>query len=184
LDFDASIKGAHIVPQDSSSLKGLVLDILRVDNGTAGRQPTVTFTVKDKSGAAVPLSQLDNLSLLMAGPTSDYGYTSFGSDVTTPGYVSESAIGAQCNTGGTCTYTFQHSIPGGATGSFAIGIESRRTETLLAGTTDEMDVRYGAVNKVFYFSVDGSLVQPRRTVVVGIDLLPEFRRSFIRVLPF
>ena len=35
----------------------------------------------------------------MAGPTSDYGYTSFGSDVTTPGYVSESATGAQCDTG-------------------------------------------------------------------------------------
>ena len=28
-----------------------------------------------------------------------------------------------------------------------------------------MDVRYGATNKVFYFSVDGSPVQPRRTVV-------------------
>jgi OmcA/MtrC family decaheme c-type cytochrome len=165
LEFDASIKGAHTVPEDSSSLKGLVLGIAKVDNGTAGKQPTVTFTVKDKSGAAVPLSQLNNLSLLMAGPTSDYGYTSFGSDVTSPGYVSESATGAQCDAGGTCTYTFQHAIPGGAKGSFAIGIEGRRTETLLAGTTDQMDVRYGGVNKVFYFSVDGSPVQPRRTVV-------------------
>ena len=50
LDFDASIKGAHLVPEDSSSLKGLVLGITKVENGTAGRQPTVTFTVKDKSG--------------------------------------------------------------------------------------------------------------------------------------
>lgn len=165
LEFDASIKGAHLVPEDSASLHGLVVDIQKVDNGTAGRQPTVTFTVKDKSGAGVPLSQLNNVSLLMAGPTSDYGYTSFGSDVTTPGYVSESATGAQCNTAGTCTYTFQHSIPADAKGSFAIGIESRRTETLLAGTTDQMDVRYGATNKVFYFSVDGSPVQARRTVV-------------------
>ena len=136
LEFDASIKGAHLVPEDSTSLNGLVLEIQKVDNGTAGRQPTVTFTVKDKSGAAVPLKQLENVSLLMAGPTSDYGYTSFGSDVTTPGYVSESATGAQCNTAGTCAYTFQHAIPADAKGSFAIGIESRRTETLLAGTTD------------------------------------------------
>jgi OmcA/MtrC family decaheme c-type cytochrome len=143
LEFDASIKGAHIVPEDSSSLKGLVLEIQNVDNGTAGRQPTVTFTVKDKSGAAVPLTQLENLSLLMAGPTWDYGYTSFGPDVTSPGYVSESAIGAQCNTAGTCAYTFQHAIPSGATGTFAIGIESRRTEILLPGTTTEMEVRYG-----------------------------------------
>ena len=165
LEFDASIKGAHVVPEDSTSLRGLVLDIIKVENGTSGRQPTVTFTVKDKSGAAVPLDQLNNVSLLMAGPTWDYGYTSFGSDVTTPGYVSESATGAQCNTAGTCTYTFQHAIPADANGSFAIGIESRRTETLLAGTTNQMDVRYGAANKVFYFSVDGSAVQPRRTVV-------------------
>jgi OmcA/MtrC family decaheme c-type cytochrome len=165
LEFDASITGAHLVPEDSTSLHGLVLEIQKVENGTAGRQPTVTFTVKDKSGAAVPLSQLNNISLLMAGPTSDYGYTSFGSDVTSPGYVSESATGAQCNTAGTCTHTFQHAIPAGAKGSFAIGIESRRTETLLGGTTDQMDVRYAAANKVFYFSVDGSTMQPRRTVV-------------------
>jgi len=164
LDFDASIKGAHVVPEDSTSLKGLVLEISRVENGTAGRQPTVTFTVKDKSGAAVPLNQLENVSLVMAGPTSDYGYTSFGPDVTTPGWVSESATGAQCNTAGTCTYTFVHAIPAAAKGSFAIGIESRRTETLLPGTTTAKEVRYGGVNKVFYFSVDGSLVQPRRTV--------------------
>ena len=33
----------------------------------------------------------------MAGPTTDYGYTSFGSDVTTPGYVTESvASTASC----------------------------------------------------------------------------------------
>jgi OmcA/MtrC family decaheme c-type cytochrome len=165
LEFDASIKGSHLVPEDSTSLHGLALDILRVDNGTAGRQPTVTFTVKDKAGAAVPLSQLNNLSLVMAGPTWDYGYTSFGPDVTTPGFVSESATGAQCNTGGTCMYTFQHAIPSDAAGSFAVGIESRRTETLLPGTTTQMDVRYGGANKVFYFSVDGSAVQPRRTVV-------------------
>jgi OmcA/MtrC family decaheme c-type cytochrome len=164
LDFDASIKGAHLVPEDSTSLKGLVLEILKVDNGTAGLRPIVTFTVKDNSGAAVPLNQLENVSLVMAGPTSDYGYTSFGSDVTTPGVVSESATGAQCNTDGTCTYTFVHAIPAAAQGSFAIGIESRRTETLLPGTTTAMEVRYGGVNKVFYFSVDGSLVQPRRTV--------------------
>jgi OmcA/MtrC family decaheme c-type cytochrome len=119
--------------------------------------------VKDKSGAGVPLNQLENVSLVMAGPTSDYGYTSFGPDVTTVGWVSESAMGAQCNAG-TCAYTFQHAIPAAAKGSFAIGIESRRTETLLPGTTTAMEVRYGGVNKVFYFSVDGSPVQPRRTV--------------------
>ncbi len=165
LDFDASIKGAHLVPADSSSLTGLVFEILTIENGFAAQQPGVTFTVKDKMGTAIPLSKLNNLSFVMAGPTTDYGYTSFGSDVSTPGYVSESATtAAQCGTDGTCTYTFKHFVPDGALGSFAIGIEGRRTETLLPGTVTQMDVQYGGDNKVVYFSVDGSPVQPRRSI--------------------
>jgi OmcA/MtrC family decaheme c-type cytochrome len=62
-------------------------------------------------------------------------------------------------------YTFTHSVPAAATGTYAIGIEARRTEVLLAGTTSEQTVQYGANNKVTYFSVDGSTVQPRRAVV-------------------
>ena len=120
----------------------------------------MTFTVKDNSGAAVPLSSLNNLSFVMAGPTTDYGYTSFGSDVTTLGYVSESATtAAQCGADGACVYTFNHAVPAGARGTFAIGMEGRRTETLLPGTVTQMDVQYGGDNKVAYFSVDGSPVQ-------------------------
>ena len=43
-------------------------------------------------------------------------------------------------------------------------MEGRRTETLLPGTVTQMDVQYGGDNKVAYFSVDGSPVQPRRLV--------------------
>jgi OmcA/MtrC family decaheme c-type cytochrome len=165
LEFDASIKGAHAVPADSSSLKGLVFQIQKIENGLAGQKPQVTFTVKDKAGAAIPLSSLNNLSFVMAGPAKDYGYTSFGSDVATPGYVSESATtAAQCGADGVCTYTFNHAVPSDARGTFAIGIEGRRSETLLPGTTTQMDVQYGGDNKVAYFSVDGSPVQPRREI--------------------
>ena len=165
LDFDASIKGAHLVPTDSTNLKGLVFQIQKVENGLAGQKPRVTFTVKDNSGTPIPLSSLNNLSFVMAGPTSDYGYTSFGSDVATPGYVSESATTAsQCGMDGVCTYNFNHAVPAGAHGSFAIGMEGRRTEVLLPGTVTEMSVQYGGDNKVAYFSVDGSPVLPRRKV--------------------
>jgi OmcA/MtrC family decaheme c-type cytochrome len=165
LDFDASIKGAHLVPADSKNLSGLVVNLTKVQNGTAGSNPAVTFTVQDGSGNAVPVSKLGGLTLTMAGPTTDYGYTSFGSDVTTPGYVSESATGATCGADGTCMYTFAHSVPAAATGTYAIGIEARRTEVLLPGTTSQQSVQYGANNKVTYVSVDGSAVQPRRAVV-------------------
>ena len=88
----------------------------------------MSFTVKDNSGAAIPLSSLDSLSLVMTGPTTDYGATNFGSDVTTVGYVSESALtAAQCGTDSTCVYNFVHAVPAGAHGTFAIGVEGRRT---------------------------------------------------------
>jgi len=165
LDFDVSIKGAHLVPTDSKDLKGLVFQIQKIGNGLAGQKPVVTFTIKDNAGTTVPLTSLNNLSFVMAGPTTDYGYTSFGSDVTTVGYVSESATtAAQCGADGVCTYTFTHAVPGDASGTFAIGMEGRRSETLLPGTTTEMSVQYGGDNKVTYFSVDGSPVQPRRQI--------------------
>ena len=114
-DFDASITGAHVVPTDSSLLSGLVATVQGVASGTGGSKPIVTFTLKDKKGNGVPTSALGSLSLTMAGPTTDYGYTSFGSDTTaTPGYVTESATKASCGPDGTCVYTFTHAVPAGA----------------------------------------------------------------------
>ena len=173
LPFDASIIGAHTVPSDCipgglspfTLLGGLVVNIQHLGNGTAGKTPSVTFTVQDGNGNTLALSNLGSLSFTMAGPTSDYGYTSFGSDAQTPGYVTESALKSPCDASGNCTYTFQHAVPASATGTYAIGVEARRTETILPGTTTEMGVTYGAKNQVMYFSVDGSPVSTRRTVV-------------------
>jgi len=62
-------------------------------------------------------------------------------------------------------YTFTHTVPSAATGTYAIGVEARRTETVLSGTPSQQSIEYGAPNKVVYFSVDGSTVADRRTVV-------------------
>lgn len=165
-DFDNSVVGAHVVPTDSSLLSGLNATILSVKNGTAGSKPLVTFKLTDNNGNGVSPKLLGSLSLNMSGPTTDYGLTNFGSDVTTPGYVSESALtAASCAADGTCTYTFTHAVPAAATGTFVIGMEARRTETILAGTPKQQSVQYGALNPVSYFSVDGSTVTPRRKVV-------------------
>jgi OmcA/MtrC family decaheme c-type cytochrome len=168
LEFDASIKGAHTVPAETTANPGMVVTLVKVDNGVAGKAPTITFTLKNFKGVPVAPSQLTGgrLSFVMAGPTSDYGYTSFGSDVTTPGYVSESALtAAKCGQDGTCTYTFTHAIPAKAAGTYAIGAEGRSTVTIQPGTTIQQTVKVGAINKVIFFSVDGSKVQPRRQVV-------------------
>jgi OmcA/MtrC family decaheme c-type cytochrome len=166
MDFDGSIKGAHVAPTASTLLTGLAVNVTQVQNGGAGTAPVVSFTVKGGSGNPLVLSKLGSISFTMAGPTTDYGYTSFGSDTAgTPGYVTESAASASCDGGGNCTYMFKHIVPAKATGTYAIGVEARRTEVALAGTTTQQSITYGAPNKVVYFSVDGSPVTPRREVV-------------------
>ena len=168
LDFDLSVKGAHVVPAESVQIPGVVVELLKVDNGTAGNSPTVTFTLRDNQGNGIPLSSMtaspNRVYLVMAGPTVDYGYTSFGAS--TPGYVSENAAAdGSCSADGLCSYTFKAKIPANATGTYTIGIEARRGIALSPGTVKQMTSQYGAVNKVINFSVDGSQVTPRRTVV-------------------
>lgn len=175
LPFDASIMGAHVVPTDTAAtypqnpdplLSGINLAITSVSNTSAGQKPTVNFTLKDNSGNNIAVSSTTTLTFTMAGPTTDYGYTSFGSDTaSTPGYVSESVTAPTCNSSGACSYTFTHAIPAGATGTYTMGGEARTTQTILAGTTTQQSVEYGAFNPVVNFSVDGSPVAPRRTVV-------------------
>jgi OmcA/MtrC family decaheme c-type cytochrome len=170
LEFDASILGAHTIPDQSSMIPGLNFTLVKVVNGGAGQNPTVTFTVRDNNGNGISMATFTanagSLSLTMAGPTSDFGYTSFGSNVTTSGYVTESVINsASCSSDGTCMYTFTHAVPANATGTYAIGIEGRLRTTLLPGTVTQMTVNYAGKNQVIYFSVDGSTVTARRSVV-------------------
>ena len=175
LPFDASILGAHVVPTDTTStypqnpnplLSGLNFSITGVTNTNAGSAPTVAFTLIDNNKKPVPLSALGSLSFTMAGPTTDYGYTIFGNATSTPGYVTESALSAsKCDANGACTYSFTNVVPAKATGTYAIGGEARRSETVLGGTTSQQTVPYGALNPVSYFPVDGSPVAKRRSVV-------------------
>jgi OmcA/MtrC family decaheme c-type cytochrome len=170
LPFDASIIGAHTVDDEAPGIAGLNFALNKVTGAGPGKAPTVTYTVTDNSGNGIPMSTFTansgSLSLTMAGPTTDYGYTSFGSTVTTPGYVTESVMtGSVCGSGGICTYTFTHTIPANAKGTYTIGIEGRLWITLLPGTTQAVTTSYGGTNQIINFSVDGSPVTPRRTIV-------------------
>jgi OmcA/MtrC family decaheme c-type cytochrome len=156
-DFDASISGAHVVPQQSSLLGGLQWGIVKVDDGVAGKKPTVTFTVKDGKGNPLALTDLARVALTMAGPTTDY--TAFGK-----GYIQDDASKAT-GSNGTFMWTMSTAIPADAKGTFAIGIEGRRLEKVLAGTKQERSIQYGAKNALMYFSVDGSKVNARREAV-------------------
>jgi OmcA/MtrC family decaheme c-type cytochrome len=170
LPFDASIIGAHTVDDQAPGVPGLKFTLTKVTGAAPGKAPTVSFTVTNNAGNGIPLSYFaansGSLSLTMAGPTTDYGYTSFGAAVTTPGYVTESAMTASsCDASGNCTYTFTHTLPANAKGTYTIGIEGRLSITLLPGTTQAVTTQYGGTNQIINFSADGSPVAPRRTIV-------------------
>jgi OmcA/MtrC family decaheme c-type cytochrome len=166
LEFDASIIGAHTVPDESVTLPGINFKLVSVANAAPGKQPAVNFTVTDNQGKGIPMSSFSSISMTMSGPTTDYGNTSFGAGTSnTPGYVTEAISGASCSSAGACLYTFTHAIPANATGTYAIGIEGRISTTLYPGTTVAQTVNAAGHNQVIYFSVDGSPVSPRRTVV-------------------
>jgi len=172
--FDASILGAHVVPSDTALtypqnpdtlIAGEAIHITGVTNTAAGQQPVVSFTIKDTLGKVLPMSALEDLSFTLAGPTSDYGYTSFGSNVTTTGYDTEDGTAATCDASSNCTYTFLNAIPAKATGTYAIAVESEILENVLPGTNAAQQVESGTANQVVYFSVVGPPLKHKRTVV-------------------
>ncbi|HUI53336.1 MAG TPA: OmcA/MtrC family decaheme c-type cytochrome [Bryobacteraceae bacterium] len=158
LDFDASIVGAHVIPNYSTSLPGLVLKIVKVTGTAPGSSPTVTFSVADKSNNAVDISKITQIRVVLSGQNVDYQTGTngirFSEDPSkTPGSV------------GVYTYTMTNKLPATATGSYTISVEARNTVTLLPNTTASQTAIDSAVPVEYYFTVDQSPVVPRRQVV-------------------
>ena len=151
---DASIRNAHLDPRFSTGLPGVVFAIQSIANGVAGKAPTVTFSLKDKSGHPILPSGMTRLSLVLAGPTTDYA-----------SFVSEDVRKATGGTDGVYFWTFQNPIAANATGTYSVSIEGYRNITLLPGTLRTFTQRDAGTNQTSYFSVDGSKLLPRRTVV-------------------
>ncbi len=154
LEFDASIKGAHTIPRFSRELPGLVFDLLKVEDAAPGKRPTVTFSLKDKSGKPLQAANVTRLGVVLSGATWDYGQ-----------YWADDGKTAKGDSAGVHTYTFVNPIPATAKGSFTIGIEGYNNATIYPGTKQEQTLRDAGVNKQMTFSIDGSPVQMRRTVV-------------------
>jgi OmcA/MtrC family decaheme c-type cytochrome len=172
LEFDLSVTGVHTMPWKSKQLAGLNLAITGVTNATPGSHPQVSFTVTNNAGNPVALSALNSLNLTISGPTSDYAYllpaTGFqGAFGDAPGNNPwfESALTATAGPSG-YTYTMTGTMPSNASGTWAVGAEGYQNLTITGSLVGQsFPVRQSAFNPVFYFSVDGSPVVPRRTVV-------------------
>jgi OmcA/MtrC family decaheme c-type cytochrome len=158
-EFDASIPGAHVVPNNSTQLPGVVVKVLSVTNNQPGMKPVVTFQATNKAGQPVDITKLTTIRIVLGGPNTDYG--------TGPGgiRVSETPTTAVAGANGTYTYTMTNAIPAAATGSYTVSVEAANNVTLLAGTTQQMTASDNAMPNEFYVSVDKSPVTPRRQVV-------------------
>lgn len=170
LDFDASIKGAHVVEQNSSLIRGAVAKIEKIENAQPGQKPTLTISLKDRAGNPMDIKELipgagrGRLAVTLAGPTTDYG-AGIGT-ASTKGYVQDNLTATSLSGApGLYTYTFSQAIPADAQGTWAFALEGRTDEKILAGTLRERVVEVNIPNDVKYFSVDGSDVVPRRVVV-------------------
>ncbi|HUK15168.1 MAG TPA: OmcA/MtrC family decaheme c-type cytochrome [Bryobacteraceae bacterium] len=158
LDFDASVPGAHLIPENSTSLPGIVTKIIKVDGTTPGSAPIVTFSAMDKSGKPVDISKITQIRVVLGGPNVDYGTGAAGMRVSEDPSKTPS-------TNGIYTYTMTNKIPAGATGSYTISIEARNTVTLLPNTTQQTAATDAALPVEYYFAVDKSPVLARRQVV-------------------
>ncbi len=155
LEYDATIMGAHTVPYKSEQLRNPKPEIVSVTNLGPGLKPTVKFRITDRFGVAVKPSEMTRLTFRFAGPTSDYRWN-----------VSESGLKAVTGSDGLNTYAFTTQIiPADAKGSVALEVEGYINATLNPGTVKEMTQRDIIDNQVLFYSVDGSEVMPRRTIV-------------------
>jgi OmcA/MtrC family decaheme c-type cytochrome len=156
MEFDASIKGAHTIPEKSKQLKGLTATIVSVTDMTPGKKPTAVFKIVNGDGTAVDGTKLGAFAPMFAGPTSSYSK-----------YIRESGLtkGVFNATAGTTSYTFTAALPADAVGTWTMSADIYRNATLKrADGKADITLREAATNPIKYVALTGT-VAARRTVV-------------------
>ncbi|MBI2868335.1 MAG: OmcA/MtrC family decaheme c-type cytochrome [Chloroflexi bacterium] len=155
-EFDISVVGAHIIPVRSTQLDGLNAEIIRVAATSPGERPEIVFSLKDSAGNPVPLTQITRLFFNVAGPTTSY-VNRWDETVT--------ATNVSTNTDGTYSFTLTRAMPANAAGTYAVGMEARRVETITGKEGKPLQVTVDAYNPVKYVAVTDAAPVARRAVV-------------------
>ncbi len=168
----APIVEAHVRPALAPRYDMPVIEIVRVENLSPGKQPKVTFRLSDRVGAIAPQPgapnpawepdgptssyvprKLNSLTIRIAGPTTpDYAYLSnVQIQSGTPTNTSNPDPLALSTTSGAddYVYTFSSTIPSSATGTFVLGMEARRYKVV---------PHYDKTNDVFLWPYTGETV--------------------------
>ena len=159
-EFDISIKGAHVIPEESKQLKGLKAEVVSMTNFAAGQKPVVVYKLTNGDGTAVDGSKLTTFAPMIAGPTTSYTKYIRESGQNTPRAVFNATTGLT-------TYTFNAAIPADAKGTWGVTADVYRNATLkrFDGGAD-ITLREAAMNPVKYVTLAGSSpINPRRTAV-------------------
>jgi OmcA/MtrC family decaheme c-type cytochrome len=177
--FDRSVTGAHTIPLRADTLPGVNFEIAGVKSAETGsttvapgNHAVVTYSIKTNAGDVIDPKDMDSISLVIAGPTTDYNIQDYHGNV--PPVPGEDNVlrerPAQDSTGpdasGNFTYKFKDMIPPNGTGTYAVGIEGRITRTVGGNNLIlQEDVEEAGQNVVFYFPVTDPVAMPRRIVV-------------------
>lgn len=169
LEFDASIKGAHVIPAKSKQLAGLNAVIDHVDNLAPGKSPVVFWKITNGDGTPVDGTKLSRVGPMIGGPTTSY--TNAGAQPTAS-YggqpLRESAATSVKYDAATklTSFTYVGKIPADWKGSVVVTADIYRTVTLKRGDGGaDISQREAAYQDIKYYSLDSSPVVERRTSV-------------------
>jgi OmcA/MtrC family decaheme c-type cytochrome len=161
-EFDETVPGAHVNPLRSAALAGLQGEILSA-SGSAGMPVMLTFRLRDGTGDTIEsLAGFDRVAFAVSGPTADFG--AHAPPVLTAVAVGGGSSGtlAGPDGDGVFTYVTAAALPAEAAKTWRAGLEARRSTTVNGQAVSE-----AVPNPVLDFSVDGSPVVARRTVVAN-----------------
>lgn len=153
IEFDRSVKGAHIELYKSAQFPGVLVDLKEVRNTNPGDHPTVIFSVGSKNGKLDP-NAMNRMRLTLSGPNNDFSLREQET-------VGGSAVWVSDNT---WSYTFAAALPEDAQGSYTISSEARDLVEIDFG--DEISSeRDTAENPLLAFAVTDAAAVPRRMIV-------------------
>jgi OmcA/MtrC family decaheme c-type cytochrome len=161
-EFDLSVSGAHTIPNSSTQLNGMNVEITGITDTAPGSKPTVTFTATTKAGVPINITKgTDSFVLRLAGPGIDYTWN-----------VSEDARSGAKATPSGYSYTFTQAssaIPKNAKGTYSVSAEFYKDAVPLAGPLLGQNIvgMDTGMNPIRFFSVDGSTPEPRRIVDIN-----------------
>ena len=166
-EFDNSVVGSHVIPAKSNQLAGAKFALLGA-TVKAGEKPSVDFQITNKAGQFLDPNTFNSLEIVIAHPTTDYAHR-IGENVnsiTTPPAAPFVRAGVLTDLGGgKWRYTFAVPLDATWKGSVGIGMGGYRNATIKGRLGANVTVRETDLNPVIYASVDGTPVEPRRSVV-------------------